>query len=128
MGLLVPVYVIDDDSGMLESTQFLLSSFNIESKAFSDPLAFLQAVAGLEPGCVLSDLRMPSMTGLELHRALSARGVDWPMVLMSGNSDLETNRHLMDDGIVGFLEKPFAIPELLDALKSASRELERKPG
>jgi FixJ family two-component response regulator len=123
MGSCAPVYVIDDDPGMLESTGYLLGSLEIEAKTFSDPMAFLQEVSKLVPGCVLSDLSMPTMTGIELHEALVAKGISWPVVLMSGHSDRESNRGALHGSMVDFIEKPFTVPRLLEVLENALRRL-----
>src|SRR6476659_5957437 len=88
------VYVIDDDPAMLESTLFLLDSVGISSTPFSDPIEFLHALKRLEPGCVLTDFRMPTMSGTELQAALAARKVRWPVILMSGHSDIWDDKRL----------------------------------
>jgi len=117
MGSLIPVYVIDDDEGMLESTQFLLQALGIQSNVYSDPLAFLRAVGTLDPGCILTDLHMPSISGIELRAALTARGIDWPFILMSGNADVEDRRP--GAGILDLIEKPFTRGRLLAVLERA---------
>ena len=66
----VPVYLIDDDEATLASTEFLLNALGVPAQSFSDPYLFLHAVGSLAPGCILTDLRMPAMSGLELHAAL----------------------------------------------------------
>ena len=65
----IPVYVTDDDAGMLDSMTFLMDSMGIPSAQFSDPNGFLRALAGLQPGCILTDMRMPTMDGLEFLEA-----------------------------------------------------------
>lgn len=127
MASCVPVYVVDDDPDMLESTQFLLGSFKLNARTFPDPLAFLKALPKLEPGCVLTDLSMPTMTGIQLHEALLARGIDWPVVVMSGNSDFQTHRHMLGDSVVGFVEKPFSVERLLEVLHDAFDVFNGKP-
>lgn len=117
MGSLIPVYVIDDDEGMLESTQFLLQALGIPSNGYSDPLAFLRAVSTLDPGCILTDLHMPSMSGIELRAALTARAIDWPFILMSGNADAEDRR--LATGILDLIEKPFTRGRLVEVLERA---------
>ena len=128
MSYCAPVYVVDDDPAMLELTQFLLSSLGVDSKAFAEPLSFLQNIHDLEPGCVLTDLSMPSMTGVELHAALLAKGIDWPLVLMSGNRDRRSSRAFVKDGLSGFIEKPFTIEQLLAVLETAFQALADKCG
>ncbi|HVU30063.1 MAG TPA: response regulator [Sphingomicrobium sp.] len=123
MGFPAPVYVIDDDPGMLESTRFLLGSLDIQSRIFSDPLAFLQELNDLAPGCVLTDLSMPSMSGIELHGALRDRKVEWPVVLMSGDADPKSGAASLRTGIFDFLEKPFTVERLLEVLEGARQKL-----
>lgn len=118
-----PVYLIDDDEATLASTQFLLGALGIPAISFADPFAFLHALASLKPGCVLTDLRMPSMSGLELHAALKKKGVGWPVILMSGHSALESNSDSLDRGIFGTLEKPFTLDGLMKVLERAFVEL-----
>lgn len=123
MGFPAPVYVIDDDSDMLESIRFLLESLGIESRTFADPLVFLQELKNLVPGCVLTDLTMPSMTGIELNAALGGRGITWPVVLMSGDADAKSRRASLDKGISDFIEKPFTLERLLGVLEGARQKL-----
>jgi FixJ family two-component response regulator len=115
-----PVYLIDDDEATLESTKFLLDALNIEARTFSDPFEFLHAVASLPPGCVLTDLRMPAMSGLELHAALARKRIRWPVVLMSGHSAIESNKDALDRGIFAMIEKPFTRDGLVEILDRAS--------
>ena len=122
------VYLIDDDEGMLASTQFLFETLGIPFAVYSDPYSFLHAVNSLEPGCVLTDWRMPSMTGLELHSALVERGVNWPFVLMSGHAASEAAEQALQRGILDFLEKPFALPRLMNALERAAAILAAQTG
>lgn len=118
-----PVYVVDDDESILESIQFLLESFGIPSKLYSTPFAFLQEMSSLEPGCVLTDLRMPSMSGLELHSAVRAKEVSWPIILMSAHLEREGSASALSSDFVGLVEKPFKAARLLDALQQAFVQL-----
>lgn len=119
----VPVYLIDDDEAALASTQFLLEALGIAATSFSDPYAFLHSVDSLKPGCILTDLRMPAMSGLELHAALIKKGVRWPVVLMSGHAALESNRDALDRGVFAMLEKPFTRTALMSVLGRACSSL-----
>jgi len=94
-----PVYLIDDDEAALASTEFLLTALGIQARSFSDPYAFLHAVSSLTPGCILTDLRMPAMSGLELHASLVKKGIGWPVILMSGHSAIETNLGALAGGM-----------------------------
>ncbi|HEX3422578.1 MAG TPA: response regulator [Sphingomicrobium sp.] len=117
------VYLIDDDEATLASTQFLLGALGIAAVSFSDPFAFLQEVASLEPGCVLTDLRMPAMSGFELHAALRKKNIRWPVVLMSGHSALDSSSDALERGIFATLEKPFTRQRLVKVLDRAFIEL-----
>lgn len=114
-----PVYLIDDDQAMRESTQFLLDSVGIRSTVFADPIEFLHALPRLEPGCVLTDVRMPTMSGFELRSALAKRGVDWPVILMSGHSDAFQSAEMPPSGVLDFIQKPFTLDRLAEALDRA---------
>lgn len=118
-----PVYVVDDDESVLESVQFLLESFGIPSKIYVTPYAFLQDMSSLEPGCVLTDLRMPSMSGVELHSAVRAKDVAWPIVLMSAHLEREGGTSDLSSDFVGLVEKPFKAERLLNALQQAFAQL-----
>lgn len=119
MGSLTPVYVVDDDRDVLDSTQFLLASLSIESETFSDPLAFLDKAHELRPGCVLTDLNMPEMSGIQLHGALCAKGIGWPTVIMSAHANRDSSQHFLEQGITDFLEKPFTPTRLVEVLERA---------
>ena len=128
------VYLIDDDEAALASTAFLLNALGIRATSFSDPYAFLHAVSSLSPGCILTDIRMPALSGFELHAALVKKGIGWPLVLMSGHSAIEANMHKLGRGIFGMLEKPFtrdALVEMIDrahaALATAGVDAEQSP-
>jgi len=123
----IPVYIIDDDAGMLESMHFLMDSMGIPSAQFSDPHGFLRALAGLQPGCILTDMRMPTMDGLELLETLHSRDINWPVILMSAHLDSETSAHALGAGVVDVLEKPFTAAGLKQVLGRARGQLDNKP-
>jgi FixJ family two-component response regulator len=122
------VYVVDDDQSILDSTQFLLESLSIESDTFSDPRAFLDKVHELPPGCVLTDLNMPGMSGIELHGALCARGIGWPTVIMSAHANRDSSGHFLDQGVADFLEKPFTPTRLFEVLERAFASIGHRRG
>ena len=117
------MYVIDDDGSVLESMQFLLDSCGIPSKQFTDPYEFLQLANSLPPGCVLTDLRMPTMSGLELHRSLNARSIGWPLVIMSAHLDGDASAHARNSGVFDVIEKPFTAVALTAVLERAFAQL-----
>lgn len=118
-----PVYVIDDDESVLESVQFLLESFGIPSKLYSTPYAFLQELGTLDPGCLLTDLRMPSMSGLELHSAVRAKNIPWPVILMSAHLERDGGAGTLNQDFVGLVEKPFTAERLLDVIEQGFAQL-----
>jgi two-component system response regulator FixJ len=101
------VYVIDDDEAVRDSLQFLLSSVDFEVALFESAQAFLDAVATLPFGCVVSDVRMPEIDGIELLRRLKSLGSRFPVIIMTGHGDVPLAVEAMKLGAVDFLEKPF---------------------
>ena len=110
------IYVIDDDQGILDSTAFLLRSAGLECLCFRDPEAFLAAIDGLEPGCVLTDLRMPDMNGYELQQSLSEIAPSWPVILMTSENGSLDEGVAAARGFIGFLRKPFSYEALIAAI------------
>lgn len=119
------IYVIDDDQAMLDSTAFLLRASGIDCACFSDPVQFLASLEDLQPGCVLTDLRMPEMNGYDLQRALREQAPGWPIIMMTsenGSLDAET---VVARGFEGYLRKPFTARALLGAIKACIPMVER---
>ena len=112
------VHVIDDDAAMRDSLQFLLESAELSPRAYDSAVEFLNQLAGLEPGCIVTDVRMPGMSGLELMGELKARGITWPVVVMTGHADVPLAIQAMKAGVLDFIEKPFADEALLSAIRS----------
>lgn len=113
------VHIVDDDEAMRDSLLFLLESAGLTARAYDSAMAFLDALPGLEPGCILTDVRMPEINGLEMARRVKAAGVDLPVIVMTGHADLALAIEAMRAGVVDFLEKPFEDDALLSALRSA---------
>jgi len=115
------VYVIDDDMAMRDSLEFLLGSAGFTVRLFESALKFLDAVADLEFGCVLSDVRMPGMDGLELLKQLKAQRKELPIIIMTGHGDIPLAVEAMKHGAVDFLEKPFeddrVVARITEAIK-----------
>lgn len=106
------VYVIDDDPEVLRSIRFLLSAAGHDCLPFDRPKPFLEALATLEPGCVITDLQMAETNGLQLHGELVRRGVNWPVILISGADSRIRGRAALR-GFAAILPKPVASGELL---------------
>jgi two-component system, LuxR family, response regulator FixJ len=113
------VYVVDDDAAVVESTAFLIRTLGHECATFDSPETFLARIDGLACGCVLSDLRMPGMTGYDLASALRARSVTWPMLLMSSEHGPDADRAARAHGFAAFLPKPLDSGMLATALDEA---------
>lgn len=118
------VYLIDDDKAVRDALCLLLSTVGIEAKAFPGPTEFLAALETLAPGCLIIDIRMPAISGLKLQERLTARGVDWPTVVISGHGDIEACRRAFRNGAVDFLSKPVDEQDLIDAIQKGQRVLE----
>ncbi|MFC3077242.1 response regulator FixJ [Phenylobacterium terrae] len=112
------VHVIDDDPAMRESLTFLLDSAGLKAATYESAVDFL-AAGDPAPGCIVSDVRMPEMSGLELTRRLKERGVPHPVIMITGHGDVPLAVEAMKAGVVDFLEKPFDDEALLSAIRTA---------
>lgn len=113
------VYIVDDDAAVARSLKILLLSAGIISTAYESAADFLAAIGGLRPGCLLLDVWMPGMTGLELQDWLKAIGFSMPIVVMTEQGDTQTAVKAMKAGAVDFIEKPFDDESLLATLDEA---------
>jgi two-component system response regulator FixJ len=113
------VHIIDDDEALRESLSFMLDAASMRVQTHESAVAFLAALEGLEPGCIISDIRMPEMSGLDLARELKARNIEMPIIAITGHGDVPLAVEAMKAGVVDFLEKPFSEEALLGALSSA---------
>src|SRR3954451_4984226 len=118
------VYVIDDDDAMRDSLQFLLSTADFDVTLFDSAPAFLEALSSLSFGCVVSDVRMPGMDGIELLRRLTALHSLFPVVIMTGHGDVPLAVEAMKLGAVDFLEKPFDDDLLISMIDSGLKRAE----
>ncbi len=113
------VHVIDDDEAMRDSLCFLLETSGLTVRAFPSASAFLEALPGVGDGCVVTDIRMPGMSGLELVRVLRGMRPDLPVVVMTGHGDIPMAVEAMKSGVVDFLEKPFHEDAMIGAVRRA---------
>lgn len=120
------VYVVDDDRDVRRSLSFMLGAAKTRSYPFGSGADFLDALGDLEPGCVLLDLRMPQMDGFQVMAALGKRGIDWPIIVMTGHGEVPTAVRAMKQGAVDFIEKPFSEEALLGCLATAARVLDQR--
>lgn len=115
----IVVHVIDDDDGLRESLAYLLEANGVATRLYDSAVGFLDGLGDVGSGCILTDVRMPQMNGLELVRELRRRECDMPVVVMTGHADVGLAVEAMKTGVVDFIEKPFAEEVLLRAVKEA---------
>jgi two-component system response regulator FixJ len=113
------VFIVDDDDAIRDSLQILLECAGFRAESFSTPLAFLESDAPSRPGCLLVDVRMPQMSGLDVQERLARDGRAIPVVVMTGHGDVPLAVRAMKAGAVDFVEKPFDEESLLAAVRSA---------
>jgi two-component system, LuxR family, response regulator FixJ len=118
------VYVIDDDEAMRDSLQFLLGSADFEVTLFESALVFLDKLGGLDFGCIVSDVRMPGVDGIEMLRRLKDLGCRFPVIIMTGHGDVPLAVEAMKLGAVDFLEKPFDDDLLISMVDSGLKRAE----
>jgi two-component system response regulator FixJ len=113
------VHVIDDDEVVRQSLAFLLSSAGLAVRVHESAVAFLDVLPEVQEGCVVTDIRMPQMDGLELQRRLHEMGTALPVIVMTGHGDVPLAVEAMKAGAIDFIEKPFDDEILLSAIRSA---------
>jgi two-component system response regulator FixJ len=114
-----PIYIVDDDAAFCRSIERLMRSVGLTAVSFESGSTFLKAASDLVDGCVILDIRMPGMGGLELQRQLNAIGFKMPIIVMTLKGDMETAIRAMKGGAIDFIEKPFNDDKLLDAINDA---------
>ena len=113
------VYVVDDDQGMLDSTVWLLESIGLQAVAFTSGQAFLEAELQSSHACVVLDVRMPGMGGLTVQEVLRDKGLELPIIFVSGHADVPIVVRAFRAGAVDFIEKPYNEQLLLDSVQQA---------
>jgi len=113
------VHVIDDDDAMRDSLAFLLDVQGFKSQVYESGEAFLAALPGLADGCIVTDIRMPGMSGLDLLRRLKEQRSSHPVVVMTGHGDVPLAVEAMKAGVIDFIEKPFSQEAFLGAVRAA---------
>ncbi len=113
------VFVVDDDASMRTALRRLMRSVGFDVEVFASAQEFLAAERPDRPGCLVLDVRMPRMSGLELQRALDESGVDLPVIFVTGHGDVPMSVRAMKAGAVDFLLKPFNDQDLIDAVQRA---------
>lgn len=119
------VHLVDDDESVRRSVGFMLKTSGFQVKAYGSGLDLLKDAKKLDRGCILLDIRMPGMDGLEVQEALKQAGVGLPVIIMTGHGDVPLSVRAMKAGAVDFIEKPFAKTVLLSALEQGFASLNR---
>jgi len=113
------ISIIDDDESMREAIKGLMRSLGYRVEAVASGQEFLSSRLALRTSCVIADMQMPGMTGLELHRHLSASGKPIPTILITAYPDNGVRERALAAGVIGYLSKPFEEDELLACIRSA---------
>jgi FixJ family two-component response regulator len=113
------VFIVDDDPGVRRSIQDLLASVALRSESFATPREFIESKSAARPGCLVLDVRLPGVSGLDFQRALADAGVGIPIIFITGHGDVPMTVQAMKSGAVEFLMKPFRPQDLLDAVQLA---------
>jgi FixJ family two-component response regulator len=113
------VFVVDDDPIVVRALERMLRSNDISVETFTSPAAFLERPPYDDVGCLLLDLRMPGLSGLDVQRAMSRQGISMPIVFLSAQGDVPSTARAMREGAIDFLEKPIDEPQLLAAIDRA---------
>jgi two-component system, LuxR family, response regulator FixJ len=113
------VHLIDDDDAVRDSLEFLFRTASIAVRTYPSPLAFIDRLPDIEAGCVVTDVRMPGMTGVELLLHLRETSATIPVIVMTGHGDVPLAVEIMKLGAIDFLEKPFPDELLLAAVRTA---------
>ena len=115
------VYVIDDDESIRELLGWLMKRNGIRVETFSHARAFLKAYRPEAPGCLVLDLFMPGMSGLELQQYLKESGIEMPVIFLSGRADVPKAVHAVKSGAIDFIEKPFDYRKIVDLVRDCLR-------
>jgi FixJ family two-component response regulator len=121
------VHVVDDDASLRSALEGLFESVGLQSQTYATAEAFLSAKLSDRPGCIVLDVRLPDMNGLEFQGRLVQTGIGMPVVMMTGYGDIPMSVHAMKHGAVDFLPKPFRDQDMLDAVMAAiERDRQRR--
>jgi len=116
------VFIVDDDDAVRRFLSGLIASVELRVEAFASARDFLEAYEPGRPGCLVLDVRMPGMSGLELQRELADWAIDLPVIILTGHGNVQLAVHAMQAGAIDFVEKPFDNELLLDRIQRAVAE------
>ncbi|NIJ09385.1 two-component system response regulator FixJ [Sphingomonas vulcanisoli] len=122
------IHVIDDEEAVRRSASFMLKTSGFDVETWPSGVAFLKEARHAKPGCILLDVRMPEMDGLEVQQALSEDGIEMPVVVLTGHGDVQVAVRAMKAGAIDFIEKPFEKTTLLTAIAAAFDRLDDREG
>lgn len=122
------IHIVDDEEAIRRSASFMLKTSGFDVRTWPSGLAFLSEARNAEPGCILLDVRMPEMDGLEVQKALSVRGIAMPVIILTGHGDVGIAVRAMKAGAIDFIEKPFEKAKLLEAIETGFAQLEDQTG
>lgn len=120
------IHIIDDEESVRKSASFLLRISGYKTRSYSSGVAFLREARHAPMGCILLDIRMPEMDGLEVQRELNALGVKMPVIVLTGHGDVGIAVQAMKAGAVDFLEKPFETEHLMEAIEAGFDRIESR--
>lgn len=119
------IHIIDDEDAIRRSASFMLKTSGFKVETWSSGADFLKEVRHVAHGCILLDVRMPDMDGLEVQQALNERGITMPVIVLTGHGDISISVRAMKAGAVDFIEKPFDKAVLMEAIAAAFERIER---
>ena len=122
------IHIVDDEDAIRRSASFMLKTSGFDVQTWASGVAFLKDVRTVQAGCILLDVRMPEMDGLEVQQALTAGGVAMPVIVLTGHGDVSIAVRAMKAGAVDFIEKPFEKATLLGAIEAGFAQLDDKAG
>ena len=119
------VHLVDDDEAIRRSVGFMLKTSGFHVRTYESGIELLKSAPDLEKGCILLDIRMPGMDGIEVQKALKDKGVGLPVIIMTGHGDVSLAVQAMKAGAVDFIEKPFEKAVMLSAIEHGVERLKR---
>ena len=122
------IHIVDDDAAVRDSLSFVLSAADWQVRTYESAMALLNRIDALEPGFIITDVRMPGMSGLELVAKLKQLGAPHPVIVLTGHADVAMAVDAMKAGVVDFIEKPFNDAALLAAVQTARQRLQGDAG
>jgi two-component system response regulator FixJ len=120
------VHIVDDDEAVRQSLAFLLSTAGTPVRVYNSATSFLASLATLQAGCLITDVRMPDMTGIELLQRLRAKDIKLPVIVITGHGDIPLAVEAMKCGAIDFIEKPFAEESILRAVRAAEERAKKQ--